>query len=180
MKKVLFTILFLSLSLFAQNDFGDEDFVKGQDAYDRQDYPTAIKFYEKAASKNNVDAIWSLGFIYDNVQEHKGINANLVEAFKWYKKCADLNDEQCLFNVGNMYHEGHGVKQDYVEAIKWYLKAADKGYIDAYYNLGLMHEEGLGVRKNIPESIKWYQKAADLGDEESLSAVKELSSKLPK
>lgn len=74
-------------------------------------------------------------------KEHKGINANLVEAFKWYKKCADLNDEQCLFNVGNMYHEGHGVKQDYVEAIKWYLKAADKGYIDAYYNLGLMHEK---------------------------------------
>lgn len=81
MKKILFTILLLNLTLFANNDFGYEDFEKAQEAYDRQDYITATKFYEKAAMKNNVDAMWSLGFIYDNVQEHKGININLQKAF---------------------------------------------------------------------------------------------------
>jgi len=175
MKKVIAFVLLISLNLFA----ADIDIAK--DAYNRGDYKTAIQYYEEATKSRDLntklDAFNQLGFIYDTVKVHQGITPSLELAFYYYKKCADLNDAQCEFNIGSMYETGQGVPLNYDQAITWYKKAAEKDFIDALFNLGLMYETGKGVRKNIPEAIKWYSKAAALGDVEAAQAVKELRDK---
>jgi len=175
MKKVIALVLLISLSLFAA------DINIADDAYNKGDYKTAIEYYKKATNSTDLntklDALNQLGFIYDNVKVHQGITPNLKIAFDYYKKCADLNDAQCQFNVGSMYETGQGTTQNYDQAMIWYKKASEKDFIDANFNLGLMYETGKGVRKNIPEAIKWYSKAAALGDVEAAQAVKELKGK---
>jgi len=175
MKKFIVFILFISLNLFA----ADIDIAK--DAYNKGDYETAIEYYEEATKSRDLntklDAFNQLGFIYDTVKVHQGITPSPELAFYYYKKCADLKDAQCEFNIGSMYETGEGVEQNYDQALIWYKKAAEKDFIDANFNIGLMYETGKGVRKNIPEAIKWYSKAAALGDVEAAKAVKDLKSK---
>jgi len=175
MKKIIAFVLLISLNLFAA------DIDTADDAYNKGDYKTAIEYYKKATNSDDLntklDALNQLGFIYDNVKIHQGITPNLKLAFDYYKKCADLNDAQCQFNVGSMYEMGHGTKQNYDQALTWYKKAAVQDFIDANFNIGLMYEAGKGVKKDIPEAIKWYSKAAALGDVEAAQAVKNLKGK---
>ncbi|MBL3519998.1 sel1 repeat family protein [Arcobacter lanthieri] len=176
MKKIIAFVLLISLNIFAN------DIDRADEAYDKQDYKTAIEYYTKATNSQDLatklDAMNQLGFIYDNVEIHQGITPNLKLAYEWYKKCADLDDAQCQFNIGSMYDEGHGVIQNYAEAMFWYKKAAEKDFVDAFYNIGLIYEIGKGTRKDIQEAIKWYSKAAALGDVESAQIVNELKATL--
>ena len=52
------------------------------------------------------------------------------------------------FNLGLVYHLGHGVDVNYKKAVEWYKKAAKQGHADAQYSLGIMYERGQGVDVN--------------------------------
>jgi TPR repeat protein len=52
------------------------------------------------------------------------VNLDHAEAFKWFKKAADLNNGMAMFNLGILYETGRGVDKDIAEALSWYRKAA--------------------------------------------------------
>ena len=130
------------------------------DAYNAKDYDKALKYYQYAAEKNDSQAQFSLGAMYDM---GNGVTQNYAEAMKWYLKAANQGNASAQNNIGVMYEKGQGVKQDCSEANKWYLKAAEQGYTPAQSNLGLNLYVGNGITQNYTEAFKWLLKAANSG-----------------
>jgi len=112
------------------------------------------------ADQGDADAQFYLGNVYLNGE---GLQENVVEAVKWYRKAADQGYVKAQFNLAQAYFIGKGVPKNVAEAVKWYRKAAEQGDANAQYNLALCYNNGEGVPKNIAESVKWYRKAADQG-----------------
>ena len=86
----------------------------------------------------------------------QGVQADLSDAFTWYKKAAEQGVSAAQLNVGQMYAEGRGVKQDMNAAKLWLQKAAKQGDNRASYNLALIEERS----KNLSSAYQWYDLAA--------------------
>ena len=57
----------------------------------------------------------------------KGVERNLDEAFKWFKKGAELGHVNCQYTLGGFYLKGFSVEKNLEEAKKWYKKALEQG-----------------------------------------------------
>ena len=79
--KTLFFFGFIALSFYPA--YCEDLFHKGKDAYQRQDYLEALKWYRQAAEKGHELAQYNLGVMYEKGQ---GTEKNLREAVKWYRK----------------------------------------------------------------------------------------------
>ena len=60
------------------------DFQKGLDAYDREDYATALKEWKILAEEGDPSSQYNLGVMY---RMGKGVARNDKEAVKWYQAC---------------------------------------------------------------------------------------------
>lgn len=92
-----------------------------------------------------------------------GVNKDMHEAVKWYRKAAERGYAPAQFSLGCCYHSGHGVDKNSAEAVKWIRKAAEQGIAVAQSYLAICYEQGDGVSMDKQESLKWYRKAADGG-----------------
>ena len=144
-----------SLSMSAKEAYKIAD-----EAYKAKDYAKALKYYQYAAEKNDSQAQFRLGNMYDM---GNGVTQNYAEAMKWYLKSANQGNVSAQNNIGCMYDKGHGVKQDYSEANKWYQKAAEQGHTLAQHNLGFNFYNGNGITQNYTEALNWWLKAAKSG-----------------
>lgn len=120
------------------------------------------------ANNGDVEAMDTLGAAYEDGEDDEdcgilGIEKNLEEAVKWYRKAAEQGYAPAQDSLGDCHHFGHGVDVDYVEAVKWYRKAAEQGYRFAQFSLGMCYHFGHGVDEDDIEAVKWYRKAAEQG-----------------
>jgi len=98
----------------------------------------------------------------------RGVEADPVEAAKWYEKAAQHGDQQAAINLGILYAQGKGVKQDTTQAAHWFRLAADAGNAMAEYNLGLLYSEqlyseGKTEAEDDKQAAFWLGKAAEHG-----------------
>jgi TPR repeat protein len=122
-------------------------------AHERGDDATAVKLLLPLAEWGDVQAQFTLGFIYDTAKE---IPQDDAEAAKWYSRAADKGIAGAQYNLGAMYAEGHGVSQNYVEAYKW-LSVAALGF-QAPDRSGAIKMRDLVATKMTPEQIAEAQK----------------------
>jgi len=92
MRHIFFFLLIVMLSPISWG----ADFNKGVDAYERGDYATALREMTPFAEQGNAIAQYGLGLIYANGE---GIEKNLTEAMKWYRKAAEQGNENALNNL---------------------------------------------------------------------------------
>lgn len=117
---------------------------------------TELSEYIEEANQGSLRAMYNIGIMY-YTGELGAIN--YLEAFKWYKKAAELGLPQAQFNLATMYDYGQGVAQDDKKAFEWYSKASLAGDELAQHNLAYMYEYGQGVDQNLPLAIYWYKKS---------------------
>ena len=96
-------------------------------------------------------------FYYD---EQGVVPQDYVEAFKWFRKAAELEHVDAQFILGVMYFAGQGVPVDTVEAVKWVRMAAEQGNVDAQFTLGVMYFGGDDIQAHM-----WFNLAASNGHE---------------
>ena len=94
-----------------------------------QDYAKAREWFEKAAAKDNGDAMFNLGLFYEVRQQ------DYVKARQWYEKAAEKGEVKAMNNLGVLFASGRGVPQDYTKAREWYEKAAAKDHASAKMSL---------------------------------------------
>ncbi|MDE7345586.1 MAG: caspase family protein [Muribaculaceae bacterium] len=141
-------------------------FQKGEDHYygrngARLNYVEALKWYEQAALRGHVEAMYSLGYLHGH---GKGTNQNSQKAFEWYNKAAEQGFAKAQYFTGQAFYRGEGVKKDIKKALEWYRKAAENGVAQAQAQLAQMYENGeYGNSNNYKEAIKWYREAANQG-----------------
>lgn len=130
---------------------------------DSYDYPAAAEILRQPAEQGQARAQFYLGNCYRN---GIGVNENLDEAIKWYKKAAEQGYTNAQDQLGDMYLYGKGVEKDEDEAQRWYKTAflraeeqARKGIFKYQIKLMIYYMKGRGVEKNVDKAEEWYNKA---------------------
>lgn len=123
-------------------------------------YSDAVKWFSKAADKNDAYAQFILGIMYLG---GKGIIQDDKKAAELLSKASDQGVAEAQNFLGNMYLNGVGVTKDEKKAFELYMQAAEHGLADAQENLGDMYLEGKGVEQDIQQALKWIEKAAEQG-----------------
>ena len=130
-------------------------------AYERKNYPVALKIFTKLAEQGDAIAQSALGFMYANGE---GVPKDASQAVTWYRKAAEQGLDVAQYELGLMYANGEGVPKNASQAAAWYRKAAEQGHAIAQYNLGVMYGNGEGVPKDASQAVTWYRKAAEQGN----------------
>lgn len=134
----------------------EKEYDQGWDWLDRGDYEKAKSCFEKAASAGMTEAYCELGNIYFNAH-------NYEEAFAYYKKGANLDDDVCLSNMAMCYFWGNGVEIDLQKSAFYMEKSAKMGNSKAMFETGLNYVNGYGVPQCVSKAAEWFEKAAEEG-----------------
>lgn len=122
-----------------------------------------VERFEKqlaAANSGKLGAMYSVGRLYER---GRGVDKNLTEATKWYKKAANSGQYSAQARLGIMYFEGRGVKQNYKQALKLLNSAAKNKVPSAQFQLANMYELGTGVPQDLKKAIYWYGQSDKYG-----------------
>ena len=122
-------------------------------AYERKNYPVALKIFTELAEQGDASAQFNLGGMY---RRGEGVPKDASQAVAWYRKAAEQGVARAQFALGVSYANGEGVPKDASQAVTWYRKAAEQGDASAQFNLGVMYENGEGVPKNYVQAAKWF------------------------
>jgi TPR repeat protein len=122
---------------------------KGFEAYEMQDYTTALKEWRPLAEQGNSVVQFIFGEMY---RQGLGVTKDYKEAMKWFRLAAEKGNADAQTNLGLMYASGDGVVQDY----------------KAQSNLGAMFYAGQGVIQNYLYAHMWSNIAAISGDADSV------------
>ena len=123
MSKTL-AVLILTISTLLPGTSAVADFQKGLDAYDREDYATALREWRILAEGGDPSSQYNLGVMYRMGQ---GVAQDDREAAKWYRLAAYQGDAGSQYLLGYMYLNGIGVPQNSVRAHMWVNLAASQG-----------------------------------------------------
>jgi len=100
---------------------------------------------------------------------------DLARAMAAYKVGAEGGHADCQWQVGSMYHYGHGVDVDYTQALPWIKKAAVQDFPSAVHQLGVMYYEGKGVTSSWRRAREHYARAIELGDSTAMENMQALT-----
>ena len=141
---------------------------EGKAAYERANYPVAIREPQPLAESGNAYAQSRLGTMYLGGM---GVAHNPEAALNWLRKAADQGDAQAQGWLGYMYVRGVGIGRNVAEGLRWIRMGAAQGDPYALLSLAWVYRHGHGVAKDEAEEQKWlgrsaeeFRKAADQGD----------------
>jgi TPR repeat protein len=144
------------------------DFDAGLEAFQAEDYDTALTEWQASAEGGDPRAQFHLGNMFAS---GTGVRRSLATAFGWYEKSAEAGFGEGQAALAFAFRFGNGVGQNYELAAKWYRRAANQGIPDAMYNAGGLYATGDGVEQNWAEAYKWLMLAAAYGMEPARDAT---------
>ncbi len=115
-----------------------------------------IETLKSRAAAGSVDAMIQLG---ESLENGTAGEYDVDEAFRWYRKAAELGDANGQYKTGMAYAYGIGVDPNWNEAMNWYGKAADQSHAEAEYAVGMIHCYGLAGESDRPQAIEWYKRS---------------------
>jgi TPR repeat protein len=139
-----------------------EAFKKGAEAYSKNDFSTALKWFRFAAARGAANASFVIGLMY---RDGDGVGKDQAVAMQSFQAAAEGGYVRAQTAIGRQYALGIGVPQDNSRAMSWYLKAADQGDMEAQARLAVMYTFGTGVRTDLATALRWYLKAIDPANE---------------
>jgi len=128
-------------------------------------YPEAFKYYEMAANREYILAMYHTGRCYLN---GSGVKANPEQAFRWFNDAAQHNNIASQYYTGTLLLNGKGVAMNKEEGLQWLNKAAEENYALAQFELGNCYLMGDGVEEDEEMAMSWFEKAADNGHEKAM------------
>ena len=142
------------------SDLGDDNaqYVLGE-SYLQGNPKLAIDLLEKAAQKDNPDAIFRLAVLH----ACGDIPLNRDEAASLYKRLRDTSHTEGLHHLAMRYRQGVGVNSCIATAISLYRTCADLGDIRATYILGCLYADGGDIPADSSLARDYLLKAAVAG-----------------
>jgi len=148
-------------------DFNDADvqgscgtmYLKGERL--KRNLELAISWFEKAASQNNIYALYTLAKLYIWDTE---TSTNYSRAIQLLEKATSLGDDDSPAFLAGLYAEGKGVEVDNSRAAHWARIGAERAVPNAQGLLAMFYAKGTGVNRNLVEAAAWMETAANGGD----------------
>jgi len=145
---------------------GPEENVRlAEEAFDKSDIVSAMRFYRKAAEAGYGPAMSRLGYLLDKSEEDE-------EAIIWFKKAVQLGEAEGQFELARMYAYGEGIEQDKKQALELFTESANQQYAPAIRVLALAYENGdLGLRVDYEIAQQWLNRGQLANDYWSLKRL---------
>jgi TPR repeat protein len=130
MKKLSLLLLLVALTAAgcASREIMQDNYVRGNAAYD-EDYPVeAFVLLKPAADWGNPNAQYLIATMYDF---GRGLRVDHEEANVWYLRAAQEGQDDAQYNLAISYKRGEGIEQDDAMAVYWLGRSAARGDQDA-------------------------------------------------
>lgn len=115
-----------------------------------------------------------LEFLSEVLPNSEFSSKNTTEAFKYFKRAAELGNAEAKIILGRCLQMGRGTERNYKEAIKWLKEPAEQGSSVAQTMIGVMYlHGGYEIEKNADESVKWLKLAVENGNQHAKSILDE-------
>ena len=117
---------------------------------------------KKRAENGDANKMYQLGVWYDN--GWNGVEVDVVEAHKWYKRAAEGGNVMGMALAGcwQMYGS-EGTEKNEMEGLILVATAASQGSDHACHTMGEVYYKGLlGVTKNMSLAQHWLEKAVSI------------------
>jgi uncharacterized protein len=124
------TLVMLGLLCSASGAVIAGPFEDGLKAFERGNYPTAMRLLRPLAAEGDATAQYNVGVMYE---EGLGVSIDYTEAVGWLLQAAERGNSEARFHLGFLYLYGRGVSQDYVSAHMWFDLAAAEGNVRAVF-----------------------------------------------
>jgi TPR repeat protein len=136
---------------------------KGDAAYKRKDYATALIFYTQAINAGDMTAQAALGRLY---LYGLGVPQDVDRGMNLVTESAKANNVLAWKILGEtQLYQSKPTEKQYATAMTAFRRAADQGDAEAERKVGVMYQAGLGVpAPDAAEAAKWLRKAADQND----------------
>lgn len=148
----------------------------------QQDPALAVTWYEKAAEAGSVYACNNLGYLY-SYHAVKGVDQDLEKALSYFKKVAELGDENAstaIYTVAmNLLQGKEGLKKDPKTAALWLEESAGRLHTPSMLMLGLLYSDKQyqkDVEQDVGKALKWLEMAANSGETDAMKKLGELYS----
>ncbi len=165
LKRFLLPLIIFLLSLSNTQATELED---GFQAFKAGNYEQALRLWLPLAEKDNADAQYNLGILY---QKGLGVEKNIKAAFVWYKRASANGHTDAMYNLGIMYNKGRVIYRSPKDATKWWKKAAELGNAEAQFNIGVEYFYGRSLGKDVPQALVWWEKSAGQGNQSARAAL---------
>ena len=110
------------------------------------DFDKAIGYWRKGAEAGDADCQTSMGMLYEAGDKiPSGIEADGVEAAKWYQMAAEQNHTEAIWHLAKILGRGIGVEQNDEEALVWFRRGSELGNADCMWGLGRSYLKGVAV-----------------------------------
>lgn len=139
--------------------------------FGKQDFPTAVIWFRKAAQNGLAVAQYNLAVSYDL---GIGVEQDIEKAVFWYRKAAEQNDSDAQVMLAACLHNGEGVEKNFEEAAEWFKRAAELGSAEAQYQTALYYIEGRSVPRDFVRAYAFL----NLAEAQSDARAKELKAAL--
>jgi TPR repeat protein len=149
------------------------DLSAARSAYQKADYPGAIRAWKSAAALGDASAAYNLGVMAFTGQG-QGQAKDQAEALKWFAQAANAGHPGGMVNYGLSLLNGYGGPANPAEGVRWLKKAADAGLPSAMGLVGQLYLQGVGVERDPKKGAEWLAKAADAGDGPSMLDLADL------
>ena len=100
MKKFIPAIAVSALLLSTPVLAEQSTFSEGLEAYNSQDYQTALSLFEGLSAQGDVGAQYNLALMYD---QGKGVKQNTAKAVEWYTEAAINGHDGAQYNLAPLY-----------------------------------------------------------------------------
>ena len=124
MKRILFSLMMLLMTIAAVAQSADKLYDEGKKLYDEKKYEQAFPLLKQAAEKGHRKAQYRLGRCYD---KGNGVEEDNKTAFIWYEKAAKQEHAKAQYQLARYYLKGKGGVAVDTEKAKKLLKKAVKG-----------------------------------------------------
>ncbi|MDZ7841406.1 MAG: SPOR domain-containing protein [Gammaproteobacteria bacterium] len=151
-------------------------FEQGLDAYSNGEYRVALEHWRPAAESGDVVAAFNIGVLY---AQGLGVEADAVEAVRWYRRAALAGYANAQFNLGAAYYRGEGAEVNVSQAVSWWEKAAEQRHAEALYNLGTLYRRGEAVPQDTRRAVSLLNEAAALGDSRARQVLADMNAPDP-
>lgn len=152
-------IFFLFVLLFSTQVAAMSELArKAYEELKQEDFASARKILEEKEAKDDPDALFLLGMMYDS---GKGVEANKERAASLYLDAAKRGHSVAQLYVGIFYKQGISFETDIKKSEHWLSLSARAGNRAAQRNLGVLYSDGELADEE--KAIYWLRKASNQG-----------------
>jgi TPR repeat protein len=137
---------------------------RGEAAYAGKRFFSALRRWRAAHSAGSSEAAFRIAELY---VMGEGVQRNLAEAVKWYRRAAERGHSRAQFRLGLVLlngAQGGGVA-------KWHSAASARDAELAQRNAEALFPSGFEVRPDPDEALRWLDEAARNGEREADGVV---------